>query len=136
MPKGIWPLLLPVRNESHARHAARTETDAEGEPFMPGDGSINLESIVVHKTIDVCSEQMMRNPTHEGGLAMRKVVASELVSLDGVMEKPEQWSFSYSNDEMEEANDSGVSLVGAPSSRVGCAVEKAFGGEHRRKERP
>ena len=39
---------------------------------------------------------------------MRKVVASELVSLDGVMEKPEQWSFSYSNDEMEEANAAGM----------------------------
>jgi dihydrofolate reductase len=39
---------------------------------------------------------------------MRKVIASELVSLDGVMEKPEEWSFSYSNDEMEEANASGM----------------------------
>jgi hypothetical protein len=29
---------------------------------------------------------------------MRKVIASELVSLDGVMEKPEEWAFSYSND--------------------------------------
>jgi dihydrofolate reductase len=50
----------------------------------------------------------MRNPTHEGGLSMRKVVASELVSLDGVMEKPEQWAFSYSNDEMAKANASGM----------------------------
>ncbi|HET6658840.1 MAG TPA: dihydrofolate reductase family protein [Rubrobacter sp.] len=39
---------------------------------------------------------------------MRKVVASELVSLDGVMEKPEEWSFFYSNDEMEEANAAGM----------------------------
>ena len=30
----------------------------------------------------------------------------ELVSLDGVMESPERWAFSYSNDEMEEANAS------------------------------
>jgi hypothetical protein len=67
---------------------------------------------------------------------MRRVAAVELVSVDGVMESPEEWAFACSNDEMEEANDSGVSLVGAPSSRVGCAVEKAFGGEHRRKERP
>jgi dihydrofolate reductase len=51
---------------------------------------------------------MMRNPTHEGGLSMRKVVASELVSLDGVMEKPVQWAFSYSNDEMAKANASGM----------------------------
>ena len=37
---------------------------------------------------------------------MRKVVAMELVSLDGVMESPEEWAFSYSNAEMEEANAS------------------------------
>ena len=39
---------------------------------------------------------------------MRKVVAWELVSLDGVMESPEEWAFSYSNDEMAEANASGM----------------------------
>jgi len=44
---------------------------------------------------------------------MRKVVASELVSLDGVMEKPEEWSFSYSNDEMAEANASGMAASDA-----------------------
>ena len=76
----------------------------------------------------------LRDRTKE--ISMRRVAAVELVSVDGVMESPEEWAFACSNDEMEEANDSGVSLVGAPSSRVGCAVEKAFGGEHRRKERP
>ncbi|HSL00690.1 MAG TPA: dihydrofolate reductase family protein, partial [Rubrobacteraceae bacterium] len=39
---------------------------------------------------------------------MRKVVAVELVSVDGVMESPEQWAFSYSSDEMEEANAAGM----------------------------
>ena len=39
---------------------------------------------------------------------MRKLIALELVSVDGVMEKPEEWSFSYSNDEMAEANASGM----------------------------
>ena len=39
---------------------------------------------------------------------MRKVVAVELVSLDGVMEKPEEWAFSYSDDEMNEANAAGM----------------------------
>ena len=34
---------------------------------------------------------------------MRKVIASEIVSLDGVMESPEQWHFPYFNDEMGEA---------------------------------
>jgi dihydrofolate reductase len=44
---------------------------------------------------------------------MRKVVAVELVSLDGVMESPEEWSFSYSNDEMEEANAAGMAASDA-----------------------
>jgi hypothetical protein len=38
---------------------------------------------------------------------MRKVIAVELVSLDSVMESPEEWDLSYSN-EMEEANASGM----------------------------
>ena len=32
----------------------------------------------------------------------------EFVSLDGVMESPEEWAFSYSNAEMEEAHASGM----------------------------
>ncbi len=44
---------------------------------------------------------------------MRKVVAVELVSVDGVMESPEKWAFSYSNDEMEEANASGMAASDA-----------------------
>jgi dihydrofolate reductase len=35
--------------------------------------------------------------------SMRKVIASELVSLDGVVESPEKWHFPYFNDEMGEA---------------------------------
>jgi hypothetical protein len=34
---------------------------------------------------------------------MRKVIASEFVSLDGVMEAPDRWQFPYFNDEMVEA---------------------------------
>ena len=44
---------------------------------------------------------------------MRKVVASELVSLDGVMESPEEWAFSYSNAEMAEANEAGMAAADA-----------------------
>lgn len=44
---------------------------------------------------------------------MRKVIAVEMVSLDGVMEKPEEWAFSYSNDEMNEANASGMAASDA-----------------------
>jgi hypothetical protein len=32
---------------------------------------------------------------------MRKVIASEILSLDGVMESPEKWSFQFHNDQME-----------------------------------
>jgi dihydrofolate reductase len=34
---------------------------------------------------------------------MRKVVASEFVSLDGVVESPEKWHFPYFNDEIGDA---------------------------------
>ncbi len=44
---------------------------------------------------------------------MRKVIAVELVSLDGVTGSPEEWAFSYSNDEMEEANASGMAASDA-----------------------
>ena len=44
---------------------------------------------------------------------MRKLGATELVSVDGVMEKPEEWAFSYSNEEMEEANASGMAACDA-----------------------
>src|ERR671913_887150 len=54
----------------------------------------------------------MRSPTDEGG-PMRKVVASELVSLDGVMGSPQEWAFSYSDDEMEQANASGMAASDA-----------------------
>ena len=44
---------------------------------------------------------------------MRRVVAAELVTVDGVMESPEAWAFSYSNEEMEEANASGMAASDA-----------------------
>ena len=44
---------------------------------------------------------------------MRKVVAVELVSVDGVMEKPEVWAFSYSNEEMEQENAAGMAASDA-----------------------
>src|SRR4028118_728472 len=36
-----------------------------------------------------------------------------MVSLDGVMESPEEWAFSYSDDEMEQANASGMAASDA-----------------------
>jgi dihydrofolate reductase len=50
--------------------------------------------------------------SHGGGL-MRKVIVVELLSLDGVMESPEEWAFSYSNAEMEEMNASGMAASDA-----------------------
>jgi dihydrofolate reductase len=44
---------------------------------------------------------------------MRRVCAWELVSLDGVMEKPENWAFTYSNEEMGEASASGMAASDA-----------------------
>ena len=53
----------------------------------------------------------LQDPTKE--VAVRKVVAVEFVSVDGVMESPEEWAFSYTNDEMEEANASGMAASDA-----------------------
>jgi dihydrofolate reductase len=43
----------------------------------------------------------MQDRTKE--VTVRRVIASELVSLDGVMEAPETWHLPYFNDEMGEA---------------------------------
>ena len=55
---------------------------------------------------------------------MRKVVALELVSLDGVMEKSEEWSFSYANDEMAEANAAG--MAGSDTMLLGRVTYEEF----------
>ena len=44
---------------------------------------------------------------------MRKLGAVELVSLDGVMESPEEWAFPYADDEMNEANAAGMAASDA-----------------------
>jgi dihydrofolate reductase len=44
---------------------------------------------------------------------VRKVVAVELVSLDGVIESPSEWAFSYSDDEMQEENATGMAASDA-----------------------
>ncbi len=48
---------------------------------------------------------------------MRKVVASEFVSLDGVMESPEKWHFPYWSDEMGEAI--GAAMARADAMLIG-----------------
>jgi dihydrofolate reductase len=44
---------------------------------------------------------------------MRKVVAAEFLSLDGVMESPDQWHFPYFNDEMGQAVGEGFAASDA-----------------------
>jgi dihydrofolate reductase len=44
---------------------------------------------------------------------MRKLIALQLMSLDGVVEAPEEWAFSYSNEEMEAANAKGMAASDA-----------------------
>jgi dihydrofolate reductase len=44
---------------------------------------------------------------------MRKVVAAEFLSLDGVMEAPDRWHFPYFNDEMEQAIGEGFAASDA-----------------------
>jgi dihydrofolate reductase len=53
----------------------------------------------------------MQDQTRE--VPVRKVIVVELLSLDGVMESPEEWAFSYSNAEMEEMNASGMAASDA-----------------------
>ena len=55
---------------------------------------------------------------------MRKVVAWELVSLDGVMESPERWHLPYFNDEMGEAI--GASMAEADAMLFGRVTYEEF----------
>jgi hypothetical protein len=48
---------------------------------------------------------------------MRRVIASEFVSLDGVMESPEKWHFPYFNDEMGE--EIGAAMAAADAMLLG-----------------
>jgi dihydrofolate reductase len=44
---------------------------------------------------------------------MRKVVAAEFLSLDGVMESPDKWHFPYFNEEMSQAIGEGFAAADA-----------------------
>jgi hypothetical protein len=56
-------------------------------------------------------EDEMQNLTRE--ICMRKVIAAEFLSLDGVMESPDQWHFPYFNDEMGRLNGEGFTALDA-----------------------
>jgi dihydrofolate reductase len=49
----------------------------------------------------------------EGEVRMRKVVAAEFLSLDGVMESPDKWHFPYFNEEMGQAVEEGFAASDA-----------------------
>jgi dihydrofolate reductase len=55
---------------------------------------------------------------------MRKVIASELVSLDGVMEAPQTWHLPYFNDEMGEAI--GAAMANADAMLFGRVTYEEF----------
>jgi dihydrofolate reductase len=55
---------------------------------------------------------------------MRKVVASELVSLDGVAESPEEWHFPYFDDEMGEAI--GAAMAASDAMLLGRVTYEEF----------
>lgn len=57
---------------------------------------------------------------------MRKVIVSEFVSLDGVMEAPDQWHFPYFNDEMGAAVD--ATLGAANTILFGRTTYDSFAG--------
>jgi dihydrofolate reductase len=44
---------------------------------------------------------------------LRKLIAVELVSLDGVVESPAEWAFPYSDEEMERENAAGMAASDA-----------------------
>ena len=54
---------------------------------------------------------MKENLTKE--TSMRKVIAAEFLSLDGVMESPDQWHFPYFDDEMGRAIEEGFTALDA-----------------------
>jgi dihydrofolate reductase len=49
----------------------------------------------------------------EEDIAMKKVVAAEFLSLDGVMESPDKWHMAYFNDEMGRAVGEGFAAADA-----------------------
>jgi dihydrofolate reductase len=55
---------------------------------------------------------------------MRKVIASELVSLDGVVESPQNWHFPYFNDQMAEAI--GAAMAASDAMLLGRVTYEEF----------
>jgi dihydrofolate reductase len=63
---------------------------------------------------------------HTKETTMRKIVAGLFISLDGVIEAPEQWHFPYFNDEMSEAVAS--QMAAADTMLLGRRTYEEFAG--------
>src|SRR5215217_6428695 len=55
---------------------------------------------------------------------MRKVVASEIISVDGVVESPQEWHFPYFNEQMAEAI--GAAMAAADAMLLGRVTYEEF----------
>jgi dihydrofolate reductase len=55
---------------------------------------------------------------------VRRVIASEIMALDGVMESPDKWHLPYFNDEMEEAI--GAAMAAADAMLLGRVTYEEF----------
>ena len=53
------------------------------------------------------------NATRRKGDEMRKVIVTEFMTLDGVVEAPEKWSFPYWNSQTEEFKNAELAATGA-----------------------
>jgi dihydrofolate reductase len=88
---------------------------------------------VFHQTPQYHRKAVVRqDPKKE--VAVRRVIASELVTLDGVIEAPETWHLPYFNDEMGEAigaamADSDAMLFGRVTYEEFAAFWPSQGGE-------
>jgi dihydrofolate reductase len=56
---------------------------------------------------------LVEQTDEEGEVCMRKLVAAEFLSLDGVMESPDKWHFPYFNEEMGQAVGEGFAAADA-----------------------
>src|SRR5438105_15580187 len=64
--------------------------------------------------------------THHGEVIMKKVIAGVFISLDGVVENPQDWHFPYFNDEMGDAV--GATLGRADTVLFGRVTYDSFAG--------
>lgn len=66
---------------------------------------------------------------------MRKLVVSEFLSLDGVMEAPDKWNLPFGNDEREGSDQRLLSLLGAKTFSTGVVV-LSYASRERKGDKP